>query len=295
MERLNFGIAVILAGLAGYGMGALSVPMPTNVVAAAPAQVQPAAESVAPAPQVANVAPSKPAPAPSRPAPRAKAPPKKEVVLPPPPDIKAPLLNQMPRMGNADAPVVVLVVSDFQCPVCKRAGAPMKEIVEELGGDMVMYFVQNPLKMHRKALGAAKASSAAHAQGKFWEYHDLLFANMKNLTRPDLEKYADQIGLNMAAFRQALDTGAHRAQVAADVNDARRIGVSGTPSVYLNSRKYQGPRGYPVDGLEAVTSVRDRAPDDDAHRIVEIRAAHLVFDGDGQFVCFGHRPRTLLY
>ena len=135
MERLNFVIAVILAGLGGYGLGALSVPQTTGAVTVAPPiQVKPAP---APALQVAEVAPAKPAPRAAPPKPAPKAPPKVDRPLPPPPDLKAPLLEQLPRIGKADAPVVVLVVSDFQCPVCKRAAALLSsgtEVAGPLGG-----------------------------------------------------------------------------------------------------------------------------------------------------------------
>ena len=148
----------------------------------------------------------------------------------------------------------VVLFEDFQCPFCSRVAPNFKEFQKRFPNDVRVVFKHMPLtSIHDDAQLAAEASVEAQEQGKFWEYHDILFANMKNLTRPDLERYAEQLGLNMGSFRDALDTGKHRSRVSADANDARRIGVSGTPSVFLNSRKYQGPRGYPVDGLEAVS------------------------------------------
>ena len=157
-------------------------------------------------------------------------------------------------VGPDRAKVEIVLFEDFQCPFCARVAPNFKEFQKRFPKDVRVVFKHMPLSsIHPEAQLASEASIEAQSQGKFWEYHDLLFANLKNLTRPDLDRYAAQIGLDMNAFKTALDSGKHRARVLADVSIARRIGVSGTPSVYLNGRKYQGPRGYPADGLEAVS------------------------------------------
>lgn len=92
----------------------------------------------------------------------------------------------------------------------------------------------------------------ADVQGKFWEYHALLYENQQSLGRPELESYAERLGLDMSQFKQALDSGKHTAAVKADVQEGARAGVRGTPTVFINGRRYQGPRGYPPEGLEAV-------------------------------------------
>ena len=86
--------------------------------------------------------------------------------------------------------MVLLVVSDFQCPVCRRAAEPMEDILHNFEKDLVIYFIQNPLKMHKNAMIAAQASMAAHKQGKFWSYHDTLFANQARLSHGHLEQHA---------------------------------------------------------------------------------------------------------
>ena len=239
MDRFNFAIAIVLAGLGGYGFGALSVPVSGTASVASPAPsvaVQPAAPA-APAPkQVAAVA----KPAPAKPAPTPKAPPKKPVELPPPPNLEGSLLPNLPRMGPVDAPVVVLVVSDFQCPVCKRAGAPMKEITEELSGDVVLYFVQNPLKMHRKALGAAKASAAAHMQGRFWEYHDILFDNPRLLDVPDLANHAQRMGLDMTKYQLDSQNADQEKLILNQRSLVESLGARGTPAFFINGKKSVG-------------------------------------------------------
>ena len=93
---------------------------------------------------------------------------------------------------------------------------------------------------------------AAHAQGKFWEYHDILFANQSALDSPNLETYAQQAGLDVAKFKADLAKGVGRDIIARDAKEGQAAGVSGTPSVFINGLKYQGPKGYPPEGLEAV-------------------------------------------
>ena len=103
-------------------------------------------------------------------------------------------------MGDEKAPVVLLVVSDFQCPVCRRAAEPMEDILHNFEKDLVIYFIQNPLKMHKNAMIAAQASMAAHKQGKFWSYHDTLFANQARLSHGHLEQHARDANLDMVRF-----------------------------------------------------------------------------------------------
>ena len=110
------------------------------------------------------------------------------------------------------------------------------------------------LSIHPQAMLAAEAAREAHEQGKFWEYHDILYQNQKALERADLERYAEQVGLDMTRFRQALDTHKHQAAVRRDMAEGSRAGVRGTPTIFINDRLYQGPRGFPPEGLEAVSA-----------------------------------------
>ena len=104
---------------------------------------------------------------------------------------------------------------------------------------------QNPLGFHQHAMGAAEAALAAHEQGKFWEMHNLMFANHKALTRPDLDKYAQQIGLNMAKYKTAMDTHKFKAQIDADQKQAAALGARGTPSFFVNGRAVRGAQPFP--------------------------------------------------
>ena len=105
-------------------------------------------------------------------------------------------------------------------------------------GDKVRFvFRQFPLPFHTEAHLAAQASVEAHQQGKFWPFHDLRFKNQRALKRPDLEKYAQEAGLDMAKFRKALDDKAHAKVVDADLELGKSVGVSGTPSIYVNGAR----------------------------------------------------------
>ncbi|MFT5431676.1 MAG: protein-disulfide isomerase, partial [Myxococcota bacterium] len=162
-------------------------------------------------------------------------------------------VGQSPYLGPKDAEVTVTVFEDFECPFCSQIGPKVKAFQALYPNKVAFVFKHMPLtSIHPKAQLASEAAAEAQDQGKFWEYHDLLFANQKALERPNLEQYAQQLGLDMAKFKEALDSGKHKARIAADMAQAQRAGVTGTPAVYVAGQKYQGPRGYPPEGLEAV-------------------------------------------
>jgi protein-disulfide isomerase len=152
--------------------------------------------------------------------------------------------------GKPGAKITITEFSDFQCPFCSKVGGPLKELKNIYGDDVAVVFKHFPLDFHKEAFLAAEASLAAAEQGKFWEYHDLLFENQKALKRTDLELYAQQLGLDMEKFKAALDTSKYKDQVNKDMAEGRRAGVQGTPSVYINGRKYQPSGGYAVESLQ---------------------------------------------
>ena len=105
-------------------------------------------------------------------------------------------------------------------------------------------FRQQPLPFHNNAMPAAEASMAANAQGKFWEMHDKLFANQQALDRPSLEKYAQEIGLNMAKFKADLDGHKYKDQIEKDSKDGTAAGASGTPSFFVNGKPLVGAQPF---------------------------------------------------
>ncbi len=148
-------------------------------------------------------------------------------------------VSDSPRIGTGDK-IVIVEFSDFQCPYCSQVGGPLEEVVAHYGADASMVFKHFPLDFHKKAPLASEASMAAHAQGKFWEFSRLAFANQQKLDRADLEAYAQQLGLDMAKFKEALDSGAYKARLNQDMELGKKIGVSGTPSIFINGRKWEG-------------------------------------------------------
>lgn len=155
-----------------------------------------------------------------------------------------------PRRGTGAAPVVLTVFSDFECGFCARASGTVEALHERYGKDLQIVFRQLPLPFHKNAQLAAEASLAANEQGRFWAFHDQLFANPGALTRADLEKHAEAAGLDLPRFRAALDDGRHRAAVEADKAEAARLGVQGTPSFIINGTRIVGAQ--PVEKFAAV-------------------------------------------
>ena len=142
--------------------------------------------------------------------------------------------------GPENAPIHIVEFSEFQCPFCTRVLPTLKTLKKDYEGKIRISFMHLPLPFHKDAPLAAEASLAANAQGKFWEYHDVLFANQKALKRDQLEKYAQDLGLNMDKFKAALDNGTFKKQVESDKAKAREVGASGTPTFFVNGRKLVG-------------------------------------------------------
>jgi protein-disulfide isomerase len=161
-------------------------------------------------------------------------------------------LKGAPLKGAENALVTIVEYSDFECPFCGRVNPTLKQVFEtpEYAGKVRVIFKHNPLPFHKNAPLAAEASLAAHAQGKFWEMHDKLFDNMKALTRPDLEKYATEIGLDMVKFKEALDKNTYKDAVAKDLADAGKAGVKGTPHFLVNGKAISGAQ--PFDAFKTV-------------------------------------------
>jgi protein-disulfide isomerase len=154
---------------------------------------------------------------------------------------------EAPSQGPRDAKVTVEVWSDFQCPFCARGAERLAELRQKYGERLRIVFRHQPLPFHDKARLAAAAAMAAHAQGRFWEYHDGLFAQQRALDRASLEALAQTLGLDLPRFRHALDTGAHEAYLDAEVREAQRRGVTGTPTFFVNGTPLVGAQ--PLDAF----------------------------------------------
>jgi protein-disulfide isomerase len=159
-------------------------------------------------------------------------------------------VGNAPSRGPANAPVTLVAWSDFECPFCGRAAPTMKALEEEYRGRLRIAFKQQPLPMHPHARLAATAALAANEQGKFWEMHDLLFANQRALDRTALEGYAQQLGLDLKSFRAALDGGKFDARMNAEMAEGSKIGASATPTFFVNGRPVVG--ALPIDHFRRI-------------------------------------------
>lgn len=162
---------------------------------------------------------------------------------------KLELPGRLPQIGPDDALVTIVEVSDFECPFCSRVNPTMDQIQEEYGNDVRIVWMNNPLPFHQNAGPAANAALEAFEQGgnaKFWAMHEKLFENQRELTRPNLERFAQEIGLNMAQFRAALDNNEHNSVIESHQGIARGFGASGTPSFFINGRNLRGAQPFPA-------------------------------------------------
>ncbi len=145
-----------------------------------------------------------------------------------------------PYTGNASAKVVITEYSDFQCPACGAAEQIMRTLRSEYQDRVAFRYVNTPLiNIHPYALGAAEASECANDQGKFWEYHDKLFENQRNLGNQTYYKIAEELNLSMDAFRACFESGAKKEVVMNELKEAMDRGIQGTPSFFVNNISVQ--------------------------------------------------------
>lgn len=163
--------------------------------------------------------------------------------------------------GPKDAPVTLVEFTDFHCPFCGRAVATLNDVMREYDGKIRWVFRDFPIaSLHPRAPKAAEAARCAGEQGKFWEYHDLLFEGQSQATIEDFKRSAEQLKLDPKSFGQCLDSGKHQAAVEADVQEGARLGVTGTPTFFINGRLLVGAQ--PLESfrriIEAELRVRSK-------------------------------------
>ncbi|MCX8174623.1 MAG: DsbA family protein [Candidatus Micrarchaeota archaeon] len=142
--------------------------------------------------------------------------------------------------GSATPKVVIVEYSDFECPYCARAQAAVEEILRAYPAEVQLQFRHFPLEVHPKAYLAARAAACAEEQKKFWEMHDLLFANQRLLEEQDIRRYAAQIGLDEREFSACLSSFRPDALIQSDMREARQAGISATPSFKIGSSVIRG-------------------------------------------------------
>src|SRR5687768_6043646 len=158
-----------------------------------------------------------------------------------------------PAIGSASAPVTIVEFSDFQCPFCQRVAPTLKQVQKTYGDKVRIVWKDFPLtQIHPEAFKAGEAAHCAGEQGKFWEYHDRLFANQQALQPDSLKKYAADAGLDAAKFNACVDTSKYGDRVREGVAQGSRLGVNSTPTLYVNGRMMSGAQPY-----EAIAAVID--------------------------------------
>ena len=146
-----------------------------------------------------------------------------------------------PVRGATDAPVTIVEFSDFECPFCKQTHPTLKQLLERYPGKVRLAYRDFPLdSIHPQARRAAEAARCASDQGKFWEYHDVLFTQSPQLALEDLRRYAGQVGLDITKFDGCLAAGVHKTTVQRDLDEGNRLGITGTPAFFINGRTLTG-------------------------------------------------------
>ncbi|MCC6522760.1 MAG: thioredoxin domain-containing protein [Polyangiaceae bacterium] len=151
-----------------------------------------------------------------------------------------------PTVGPADAAVVFVEFADFECPYCGLEEPVVRQLMADYADRVLFVYKHFPLSFHPHARLAAEASLAAQAQGQFWAYHDVLYANQDALGRTALDGYAQSLGLDMTAFAAALDQHTEAPAVDADKAQGEALGVPGTPTFFINGRMGVGALDYDV-------------------------------------------------
>lgn len=144
-----------------------------------------------------------------------------------------------PSHGSVAAAVTVVEFSDYECPHCAAAIPILRQIERDLEGRIRVVHMNFPLTGHTHAVPAARAALAAGRQGKFWEMNDLLFQNQRHLEPQDLERYATQLGLDLARFRADAASPETEQAVQATRREGERLQLSGTPTIFINGRRFE--------------------------------------------------------
>jgi protein-disulfide isomerase len=152
--------------------------------------------------------------------------------------------------GSPEALVTIVEWSDFQCPFCSRVNPTMAKIQESYGDKVRIAFKHNPLPMHNRAMAGAVAAEAAGRQDKFWEMHDKLFANSRELTDENIEKWGNEIGLDMDKFKTDLKDKALETKILKQQTQGSTLGARGTPAFFVNGRFLSGAQ--PFEAFKAI-------------------------------------------
>jgi protein-disulfide isomerase len=156
-------------------------------------------------------------------------------------------VNGAPSKGSEKAEVTIVKFEDFQCPYCKAVQPNFQEVLKRYDGKVRLVHKDLPLdQIHPQARQAAEAARCADDEGKFWEYHDKLYASSPNAAPEDLKLYAKDLGLNQEVFDKCLASGKYKAAIQKDLNEAANLGLTGTPAFFINGRELSGAQPLEV-------------------------------------------------
>jgi protein-disulfide isomerase len=156
-----------------------------------------------------------------------------------------------PFKGAEKAPLTVVKFEDFQCPFCKQVQPTFNELLSRYNGKVRLVHKDLPLEsIHPQARQAAEAARCAYEQGKFWEYHDKLYATSPKASGDDLKSYAKEVGLNVDSFDRCFTSGKYKAVVQQDLNEGVQLGLTGTPTIFINGREISGNQS--LEAFEAI-------------------------------------------
>jgi protein-disulfide isomerase len=146
-----------------------------------------------------------------------------------------------PFKGGAKAVVTIVKFEDFQCPFCKQVQPTFEKLLARYGDKIKLAHRDFPIdSLHPQARLAHEAARCANEQGKFWAYHDKVYANSSKVGVEDLKSYAKEVGLDQTKFDQCVDVGKYKAAVQKDIDEGNRLGVTGTPAFFINGRLISG-------------------------------------------------------
>ncbi len=154
-----------------------------------------------------------------------------------------------PETGNPKAGVTIIEFSDYECPFCKRAEHTVQDVLKTYGDKVRLVYRDYPLPFHAHAMPAANAANCANAQGKFWPYHDKLFAS-DDLSDEKLKAFADELKLDRKKFDDCLAKQEFKAAIEKDIADGSQAGVTGTPAFFINGRLLSGAQ--PIEKFKEV-------------------------------------------
>lgn len=171
-------------------------------------------------------------------------------------------------IGRSGLPVTIIEFADFSCPFCRKSDLTLKEVVAKYPGKVSIAYRDFPLReTHPEAQVAAEAARCAGDQGKFWEYHDLLFETQGGHSRERLLEDAQKLKLNERRFQLCLDTSKYKAEIERDVQDAIAAGVTGTPTFFIN--------GIPLAGAQPASAF-EKIIDEELRLVNRERAQRLL-------------------